>query len=104
MRFDKNHAKVTAKDFMMSINARLWPFVSDDVRDALVDQVVMNCVRMAAAVESCAPFSPDELISFRSAIVAALDEGIPMGSAGRRGLMFDCAIDARRDRASKEDK
>ena len=102
MRFDKNHAKTTAKDFMMSTNARLWPFVSDDVRDALIDQVVMNCVRVAVAVEACAPFAPDELIAFRSAIVAVLDDGIPMGPAGRRGLMFDHAIDARRERASKE--
>lgn len=89
MRFTKAYVSIIAKDFLMSSQAKIWPFVQDEIRDALIDQIIVGCVRSAATVATCAPFAPDELLEFRAAIVSMLDAGIPMGSAGRRRLMFD---------------
>lgn len=97
MRFDKAHAKQVAKDFITSSNAKIWIFVDDEIRSALVDQVIMNCVRMASAVEACAPFRPDELMAFRALVIGILHhDGVPMGRAGRMFLRFNDAPVGRR--------
>jgi hypothetical protein len=87
MRFDKAFVRSTAKDFLICASA--WPHVSDALREAMVDRCVMNCVRMAAAVDNVTPFSPDELLEFRAAIVKQLLDGISFGSSGKRRLLFD---------------
>jgi hypothetical protein len=89
MRFDKSHAKQVAKDFMTSSNAKIWQFVDDEIRNALIDQTVMGCVRMANAVAADNPFRPGELLAFRKEVVRILHDGISMGSAGRRFMRLN---------------
>lgn len=89
MRIDDKRTKMLAKDFIRSTRARLWNFVTDDVRHALIDAAVMDCIRLADAVENQAPLTPAELVLFRCNLIAALHRGVPMGSTGRQFLRFD---------------
>lgn len=94
MRFDKSFIRQISRDFMMSSIAEAWPFVSDDIRKALIDQRVMQCVLQASVIDGCEPFPPGELLELRAAITSQLQDGISLGSSGRRRLVLDCNFDA----------
>ena len=82
MRMEPEIIREIARRFVASDRAKLWPFVVSDVRDALIDSVVMDAVRMAHAVDNETPLTPAELMEFRAALVKALHDGVPRGSAG----------------------
>lgn len=83
MRLDRTAVRALAKDFDGSPLSRLWNFVTNDVRQAIVDSIVMGHVRSAWASDVDAPVTPTELLELRAAIVDALAAGIPHGTAGR---------------------
>ena len=112
MRFDHRFVKRTALDFAKSDNAMMWYFVADEIRSALVDQCIMNCVRMAAADEDVsaalnervsAPFSPDKLLEFRTAVVMALDRGVYSGKTLIRLRFDERPLDERPPEREQED-
>lgn len=83
MRTDPGTTRTLAREFLGSWRAKLWHFVTDDVRRALIDSLVMEHVQLAHAVDNQAPVTPAELIEFRGALIATLAAGIPRSSAGR---------------------
>lgn len=83
MKTSKDMIRLLASKFCDSWQAKLWPFVTYDVRDALIDSVIMDSVRMANAVDNVAPIPPADLIAFRDAFVAALAAGVPRGAQRR---------------------
>jgi hypothetical protein len=89
MRMSHDVIREIARQFVASDRAKLWYFVTSDVRDALIDSVVMDAVRMAHAVDNNTALTPAQLLEFRAALVKALHDGVPRGSAGRRHFTID---------------
>jgi hypothetical protein len=89
MRMNPEIVREIARQFVTSDRAKLWYFVTSDIRNALVDNVVMDAVRMAHAVDNNTPLTPAQLLEFRAALVKALHDGVPRGSAGRRHFTID---------------
>lgn len=89
MRTDATTIRTIAREFASSSLAKLWNFVTTDVRGALVDSLVMNHLRMADAADNGTPHTPAEIIEFRDRLVAQLEAGIPRGSAGRLRFLLE---------------
>lgn len=89
MRMDPKIVREIARKFVDSSIAKLWYFVTSDVRNALIDSIVMDAVRMAHAVDNNTALTPAQLLEFRAALVKALHDGVPRGPAGRRHFTID---------------
>jgi hypothetical protein len=88
MRMFKDAVQKVANRFA-SGRGQAWPHVGVDVREALIDAEIMDCVRAAHSADNETPFTPAELLTFRAALVRALDDGVPSGSMHR--VRFACA-------------
>lgn len=73
-----------AKGFHRSPLSDLWWHVSTNVREALIDSLAMNHVRMADACGAEKPIIPAELVEFRNAIRTALADGVSRGPRDTR--------------------
>ncbi len=88
MRLDSAMAKELAKDFARSSVGRIWSFVDDVIRHALISQVVMQHARRSDAADAQKPVTPAELIAFEDYIITLLDVGVRTGT-GRVACRFD---------------
>lgn len=86
MRFDDRFVRATAKMMLGGDAARIWTYVSDEIREALLDRAVMDFVR--SAVNTLV--TPAELVEFRERLVVTLAEGVFIGKV-KRVLMLDSA-------------
>lgn len=73
----------------VSRHADLWPCVSDEVRDALLDSSIMDQIRAASCAGGNAAFSAEDIIAFREKVAETLAEGISLGRIRRAALRFD---------------
>lgn len=88
MRIDGKRVQALARDFVNSHRAELWSFVHDEIRHALIDAAIMDCVRTADAVDNQNPVTPSQLIQFRNDLIVMLRGGVASGK-GRRRYRFD---------------
>lgn len=87
MRTDQARVLSLARDFATSDRAKLWHFVTDDVRHALIDAAIMDCIRLADAVDNQTPLTPIAILDFRNALIATLRTGL-QSRTGRRRFTF----------------
>ncbi len=93
MRFDDKFIIATAKSLLSSSTvATVWPYVSDEIREALLDRAVMDCVRRA---DSDNPITPSQLVAFRDTLQKVLEDGVFVGKT-KHGLMLDTVREERR--------
>jgi hypothetical protein len=98
MRIDDKFILSVAKSLLSSSTANAWPYVSDEIREALLDRAVMDCIRLS---NSDNPISPDQLCNFRNTLQKVLEDGVFIGKS-KRGLMLDSVREERRINRLKE--
>lgn len=60
-----------AREFLAG-RGRAWPWVSDGVKDALIDAEVMDQVRAARVADAEQPITPSQLVEMRHGIAEAI--------------------------------
>lgn len=94
MRLDAAFVRDTAKAMINGDAARIWTYVGDEIREALIDRAVMDCVRLA---DETSPVTTGQLVEFRGRLVELLEEGVFIGKS-KHGLMLDSVREERRAR------
>ena len=89
MRMDSRMAGTLAHEFVRSRRSKLWWEFTDDLRNALLDALIMDHVRMASAVAADAPFTASDLCMLRQAVLTKLRRGISRGRLGKIHFWLD---------------
>jgi len=76
------------EDFTRSWRARVWYSLADDLRNAILDSVMMDIVRSAHSADNEAPITPAFLLDLRQRFESRLARGV-------RGMGY--ATDEHRD-------
>lgn len=87
MRMDRQHVANLARTFHTSWRAKLWPLVSDEVRAALIDSMVMASIATAHAVDAQKPITPMQIMAMR----CDLAEELHRGARHRPSYRFDAS-------------
>jgi type II secretory pathway component PulF len=78
LKFDPALVKEAARDFARSSVAQHWTMFGSTVQNALLDQHVMNLLRVSYSADSTRTWTAEEIIVFRSELASMLAIGIKL--------------------------
>lgn len=75
-RWTAEHVAAIARTFSGSDLANAWPLLGAALRSAVIDQLLINEMRIADSVDSEIALTAGEIVAFRRELEAALATGV----------------------------